>query len=94
MMDGMPMVRYADYLVTNAYTDTTLLAPLASGNYGQGGVRDIFADVPIEKLKLNEDVVRTVGRGTEEFNKLVGEQELTATVFRGFGAKDIKVRRG
>jgi carnitine O-acetyltransferase len=90
MMDGMPMVRYADYLVKNNYGDTAVIAPMGKGEYFEGGVKDVFENVPTDVLRMNPSVTKMVGRGMEEFNKLVGDQELTATTFRGFGAKDIK----
>eukprot|EP00520_Triparma_pacifica_P001263 CAMPEP_0118647398 /NCGR_PEP_ID=MMETSP0785-20121206/8583_1 /TAXON_ID=91992 /ORGANISM="Bolidomonas pacifica, Strain CCMP 1866" /LENGTH=537 /DNA_ID=CAMNT_0006539485 /DNA_START=242 /DNA_END=1853 /DNA_ORIENTATION=- len=91
MMDGMPMVRFADCLVRNKYKDTMMQAPLDVTYIEElrGGVRDVFEDVGDGKFDCQE-VAEMVAVGTNAFNKLVGDQELTANTFRGFGSREMK----
>ena len=91
MMDGMPMVRYADYLVKHNYDVNRDVASLVGWKEPDGvGVESCFTPECVEAMANSSKLARIVGLANDAFNDLVGAQELNTRTFRGYGSGVIK----
>ncbi|GMH66774.1 hypothetical protein TrST_g7483 [Triparma strigata] len=94
MMDGMPMVRYADFIATKSYADVVTQHPLPrdypNGMMPSTQVTHVFDESTSRALSASKTINDRVARATIAFNKLVGDQDLNVQSFQGYGSSFMK----
>ena len=93
MMDGMPVVRYCDYITKHSYGDVAAQADGVDDGgraSAEESVTDIFAGCAAALAAPGSDVAARVARSKANFEALVGAHEMRVQSFQGYGAGAIK----
>jgi len=92
MMDGMPMIGYADYITNRKYTDVkkTTTKHLPSPSQTHDSVQNIFQDC-ISDINLGDSKIdNMIHQAKTAFAKLIGDHSLDVQSFQGYGSNYIK----
>jgi len=92
MMDGMPMIGYADYITNRKYTDVkkTTTKQLPSPSQTHDSVQNIFQDC-ISDINLGDSKIdNMIHQAKTAFAKLIGDHSLDVQSFQGYGSNYIK----
>jgi len=92
MMDGMPMIGYADYITNRKYTDVkkTTTKHLPSPSQTHDSVQNIFQDC-ISDINLGDSKIdNMIHQAKTAFAKLIGDHSLGVQSFQGYGSNYIK----
>lgn len=93
MMDGMPVVRFCDFVTGESYADVAARSEGAgAGGYESAdvNVKDIFGECAADLTAPGSDVPSLVSRSRANFDELVSSHELQVRTFRGYGASGMK----
>eukprot|EP00555_Chaetoceros_dichaeta_P004188 CAMPEP_0198260534 /NCGR_PEP_ID=MMETSP1447-20131203/9492_1 /TAXON_ID=420782 /ORGANISM="Chaetoceros dichaeta, Strain CCMP1751" /LENGTH=700 /DNA_ID=CAMNT_0043948229 /DNA_START=186 /DNA_END=2288 /DNA_ORIENTATION=- len=92
MMDGMPMIGYADYITKRKYADVekTTSKHLPSSSQTHDSVQNIFQDC-ISDINLGDSKIdNMIHQAKTAFAKLIGDHSLDVQSFQGYGSNYIK----
>jgi len=93
MMDGMPMIGYANHITKRKYADFESTAPRnipALPSQTCDPVQNIFQDC-IQNIAIGDSKIDTmVDQAKNAFTKLVGNHSLNVQSFQGYGSSSIK----
>ncbi|KAL3823254.1 hypothetical protein ACHAXA_011099 [Cyclostephanos tholiformis] len=92
MMDGMPVVRYCDFITKKPYGQVAAESKNESGGYEspERNVKDIFGGCAAALTSAGSKVVEYVGMSRVNFEKLISSHELQTQSFQGYGSSEIK----
>ncbi|GMI19538.1 hypothetical protein TeGR_g3379 [Tetraparma gracilis] len=96
MMDGMPMVRLADYIASASYAEVAAAKPAApwvQPEMAAGVPRQIFEPEAVAAMGADAALGKAVERAKASFEKLTGEQELEPVTYAGYGASYMKASK-
>lgn len=95
MMDGMPVVRFCDYITNKSYGDVAAQSNSKGTNAGgyesaNHNVKDIFGDCAAELTSPGSNVNSHISQTKSNFDKLISAHELEVQSFLGYGSNAIK----
>ena len=92
MMDGMPVVRYCDFITKKPYGQVAAESKNDSERYESPelNVKDIFGDCGDALTSTGSKVIDNVEKSKANFEKLISSHELQIQSFQGYGSSEIK----
>jgi len=90
MMDGMPMIAFADYITKQSYASAEKKSSNNNRTSGGGGVADIFAKCYSMLTSENSKVDSMISKAKSDFYTLVTDHEQHVQSFQGYGGNFIK----
>jgi len=91
MMDGMPMVRFADYITKKSYQELVVKEVTAEELVmPQQPPTMVFEVVALDAMSRDEVLTAAIARAKTAFTKLITDQELTVVNYSAYGAGFIK----
>lgn len=89
MMDGMPMVCYADHVTRNTYSDAINKSGVEM-SLAKGGVEILFQSCVDSNVFNNSKLPEMISKANQHFIQLVSDHELNVQSFQGYGSNGIK----
>ena len=91
MMDGMPVVRYADAIMKMGYEEARQAAPTREvGNVSEGRVEVVFGEEVGNALRRDATLAGMEAKACDAFLTMINGQDINVRQYRAFGAKSIK----
>jgi carnitine O-acetyltransferase len=89
MMDGMPMISFADHITKNSYDDAVRKSEGGKLFSQNGGVESLFQDC-IPSNSEDSKVHEMIAKAKSEFRTLITDHESDVQSFQGYGSTAIK----
>jgi len=89
MMDGMPMISFADHITKNSYDDALRKSERGQFFSQNGGVESLFLDC-IPSNSEDSKVHDMIAKAKSEFKTLITDHETDVQSFQGYGSTAIK----